>query len=678
MKSKPRLSYLILPFVLMISLTRWGGLSPAADLQVKGNSVEHKRSNQQASEMSGNDAITFRLTDPNGRPVQRAFVGTRAIWIDYEARFSRPLCRGVFYGSQSSRARATNQQGKGAIAGNHLFRASSSESEMVTIVALQEEKKLAGLVNVSQGDFGKIVEVPMRSACRITGKLVSSGLEKLGRRLGWTNVYVYWSDSRPFSCSSEYRRFEFLLPPGQYTMRAYGAGTEEVYKQVEVLPGQQKIAMEIDLPPDIIAVLQGQEAPELAEIKGWKNGSAVKLNDLRGKVVLLDFWGYWCAPCIAEMPKLMDLHDKYSDKGLVIIGVHDDSIESISELDGKLHKVKNAKWGGREIPFLIALDGGGNKVVKGTDRNVPGATTAAYGVSAFPTTVLVDTKGRLVGRFDVHSAAEIRKLEDLLASAEDSGPDATHDDKLDTKIYSLEKHDVLKHIKPDQVQAKEFAEFPFAAFNWTDGEGAKEDGPIFEQVTLKDVLTRIIRLSNFEYECPKKLLSTNLNGDWIVRHDAPKRDKMEALHRIMRNQLHLPIRLQHRVREKDVIVARGRFKFQPLSGTPDDSKIHVYGESLNLEGHGFNSGGNLQRLLDTIAERIVGKPIVNLSEPSEANEYFYVWLFHSPSTFINDLSPDRKSKKVRLILDNLSEHTSLTFTEERRRVDVWDITNIED
>ncbi|HUT28816.1 MAG TPA: M56 family metallopeptidase [Sedimentisphaerales bacterium] len=644
------------------------------------NSGQDTNSNREPFDVHSSDAITFHLTDSNGRPVQRAFVGTRASWQDYEdeARFGRPRCRGVFYGSRPSRARATDREGKGAIAAEHLFRPNSSENEMVTIVALQAEEELVRFVEVAPKDVGKTVEIPMRSACRITGKLVSNGLDKLGRSLGWTNVYVHQGDSRPFSSSSEYRRFGFLLPPGQYTMEAYGAGTEHVYKQLQVLPGQKEITLEIDLPPDIMAVLEGQEAPQLAEIKGWKNGSAVKLSDLRGKVLLLDFWGYWCAPCMAEMPKLMDLHDKYSDKGLVIIGVHDDSIESIPELDNKLRKVKNAGWAGREIPFLIALDGGGDKVVEGTDRTVRGATTAAYGVSAFPTSVLIDKRGRLVGRFNVHSAADIRKLEDFLASPEDLRPHAAHSDKLDTEIYRLKEYDVLKHIKPDQVRAKSDLKFPFAAFNWTDGEGAKQDGPIFEQVTLKDVLTAIVRLSKFEYECSEDLLSTNLNGDWIVRHGVPKRDKMEALHRIIRDQLQLPIRLQHRVEEKDIIVARGRFNFRPLSGTHDDSQIHVYGESLNLEGRGFHDGGNLQSLLDTVAERIVGKPIVNLSEPSEAGEYAYVWLFHRPSTFIDGLSPEQRSRKVRLILDNLSEHISLTFTEERRPVDVWDITSTQD
>ena len=68
--------------------------------------------------------------------------------------------------------------------------------------------------------------------------------------------------------------------------------------------------------------LVGDEAPEFRGISNWINSEPLTMEDLRGKVVLIDFWTYTCYNCINTMPYLRDWHDKYADKGLVIVGVH--------------------------------------------------------------------------------------------------------------------------------------------------------------------------------------------------------------------------------------------------------------------------------------------------------------------------------------------------------------------
>jgi thiol-disulfide isomerase/thioredoxin len=161
-----------------------------------------------------------------------------------------------------------------------------------------------------------------------------------------------------------------------------------------------------DLSPDMLARLIGQPAPELQSIKAWENGGPVKLSDLRGKIVLLDFWGYWCAPCIAAMPALMQINDKYKNKGLVIIAVHDDSVQSVEDLNRRLAKVRNESWAGwnrRTLPFLVAIDGGGSKRIKYSSTTVQGATTAAYGIEAWPTTIVIGRDGRIIEQIDVRS-----------------------------------------------------------------------------------------------------------------------------------------------------------------------------------------------------------------------------------------------------------------------------------
>lgn len=67
---------------------------------------------------------------------------------------------------------------------------------------------------------------------------------------------------------------------------------------------------------------QYRKAPEFAQISGYINTNPVKLSDLKGKVVLVDFWTYTCINCLRTLPHLNDWNQKYADKGLVIVGVH--------------------------------------------------------------------------------------------------------------------------------------------------------------------------------------------------------------------------------------------------------------------------------------------------------------------------------------------------------------------
>lgn len=68
-------------------------------------------------------------------------------------------------------------------------------------------------------------------------------------------------------------------------------------------------------------------APELEPTGEWFNSDPLTLEELRGKVVLVDFWTFSCINCIRTLPYLQDWHEKYADDGLVIIGVHSPEFE---------------------------------------------------------------------------------------------------------------------------------------------------------------------------------------------------------------------------------------------------------------------------------------------------------------------------------------------------------------
>ncbi|MDQ0586122.1 thioredoxin family protein [Variovorax paradoxus] len=65
-----------------------------------------------------------------------------------------------------------------------------------------------------------------------------------------------------------------------------------------------------------------QIAPEFQNIDHWFNSQPLKLQDLRGKVVLVDFWTYTCINCLNHLPYVKEWNEKYKDKGLVVVGVH--------------------------------------------------------------------------------------------------------------------------------------------------------------------------------------------------------------------------------------------------------------------------------------------------------------------------------------------------------------------
>ena len=78
---------------------------------------------------------------------------------------------------------------------------------------------------------------------------------------------------------------------------------------------------------DRIGGLVGNFAPEFAGISQWLNSEPLRMEDLRGEVVLIDFWTYTCVNCIRTMPFLRDWQAKYADHGLVIVGVHSPEFE---------------------------------------------------------------------------------------------------------------------------------------------------------------------------------------------------------------------------------------------------------------------------------------------------------------------------------------------------------------
>ena len=144
-------------------------------------------------------------------------------------------------------------------------------------------------------------------------------------------------------------------------------------------------------PRDVPSPLVGRPAAPFALTS--YDGADVELRDLRGKVVVVNFWSTSCVTCVEEMPKMVRTYNKYRDRGLETVAV-------AMSYDPPNYVLAYAEK--NRLPFKVALD-------------ATGSAAKSFGnIEATPTTFVIDRRGKIVARY--LGEPDFAKLHALLES----------------------------------------------------------------------------------------------------------------------------------------------------------------------------------------------------------------------------------------------------------------------
>lgn len=153
--------------------------------------------------------------------------------------------------------------------------------------------------------------------------------------------------------------------------------------------------------PDRHSAVIGQSRPDFSLPD--MNGELQALNRWDGKILAVNFWATWCAPCEKEIPDFVELQDKYRDAGVMFIGIALDQVEAVAEF-AERHEMN--------YPILIGEQG-----------VIDAARAFGNDIGALPYTAFVDREGRIVHtHYGLMEGAEVDALlEQLVGNDDESG-----------------------------------------------------------------------------------------------------------------------------------------------------------------------------------------------------------------------------------------------------------------
>jgi hypothetical protein len=244
--------------------------------------------------------------------------------------------------------------------------------------------------------------------------------------------------------------------------------------------------------------------------------------------------------------------------------------------------------------------------------------------------------------------------------------------------YRLKDGQVLKYVAPAnfipervqfyQVERPGETPLPGQCYNQIGHEILDYAGGVGgKTISLHDTLCYLFRFNQTDVEGPDALMFLNVTGDWTLREGTSRESLLAALEPILAKITGHRIRFQKQTVERDVIVAHGTPR-----NHPDDFKVLVYSEDPNsdlVEG----STGDIKRFLESVGNRVRIQFIDETADDARSMQgNAFRWETHSDTE--SGRMGARRSELTDKVLKNISAQTGLSFTHEKRAVEIWTVT----
>lgn len=241
------------------------------------------------------------------------------------------------------------------------------------------------------------------------------------------------------------------------------------------------------------------------------------------------------------------------------------------------------------------------------------------------------------------------------------------------QAYSLEDGEVVKHFappfhpgrvvyyqqtqRPSRARANEDEPDSFF-FRWYVTRLECFSGAVFGVGGLSDLIPIFLDVHRHEIEGDQELLNGPIRGDWILRSSTSDEQILAGMERILRDELQIPLKISIKELEREVLVAKGDFRFTPIG---ESKQIQVYSKAVVEKGHGGGSG-DLDRFLRGVGKFVDRRIVSDVKFPPKDR---MSWRYNEPMRHGKMIQKDAEQ-----VLKHVAAQTGLTFISDVRPVRV--------